>query len=379
MKNLKQKILSVTKIIVLSLMISIFAGQTSAQWVPPTSTPPPEDPFVAVERIDLPLNTGSSPQLKDGALLINANNVAQYFGLTIPYWGMLISTVLAQIDTVTAPQGLLHIFHNTYRRIFIRIEGSGPALVTDSADAKIGIGTLNPNYTVDIPWGNITPNNISIPIVRLGGDEPNGSLQDDEVSLQVNGRVKIMGGGPSLDSGNQYDGNGPSTDFAGPFPGAYLATLNGTGETLWKVPYHARRSLYNHNPSLLQYVSWPEAFSESGVASTASISPDPLNFLQPGFWHVTAFGTIGNACDTCSYTVTVSMRLGANGSLGTVDTPFFIRDHPDGNAEFSITRIVYVPQNTNLNYGKITVSVTDNISGTAEPLINGVSAYWTQY
>ncbi len=360
-------------------MISIFAGQTSAQWVPPTSTPPPEDPFVAVERIDLPLNTGSSPQLKDGALLINANNVAQYFGLTIPYWGMLISTVLAQIDTVTAPQGLLHIFHNTYRRIFIRIEGSGPALVTDSADAKIGIGTLNPNYTVDIPWGNITPNNISIPIVRLGGDEPNGSLQDDEVSLQVNGRVKIMGGGPSLDSGNQYDGNGPSTDFAGPFPGAYLATLNGTGETLWKVPYHARRSLYNHNPSLLQYVSWPEAFSESGVASTASISPDPLNFLQPGFWHVTAFGTIGNACDTCSYTVTVSMRLGANGSLGTVDTPFFIRDHPDGNAEFSITRIVYVPQNTNLNYGKITVSVTDNISGTAEPLINGVSAYWTQY
>ena len=73
------------------------------------------------------------------------------------------------------------------------------------------------------------------------------------------------------------------------------------------------------------------------------------------------------------------MRLGANGSLGTVDTPFFIRDHPDGNAEFSITRIVYVPQNTNLNYGKITVSVTDNISGTAEPLINGVSAYWTQY
>ena len=273
-------------------MISIFAGQTSAQWVPPTSTPPPEDPFVAVERIDLPLNTGSSPQLKDGALLINANNVAQYFGLTIPYWGMLISTVLAQIDTVTAPQGLLHIFHNTYRRIFIRIEGSGPALVTDSADAKIGIGTLNPNYTVDIPWGNITPNNISIPIVRLGGDEPNGSLQDDEVSLQVNGRVKIMGGGPSLDSGNQYDGNGPSTDFAGPFPGAYLATLNGTGETLWKVPYHARRSLYNHNPSLLQYVSWPEAFSESGVASTASISPDPLNFLQPGFWHVTAFGTI---------------------------------------------------------------------------------------
>ena len=348
MKNLKTKILSIAKVTVLLMMVSLVTGQTLAQWAPPTSTPPPEDPLSSVPRITLPLHTGTSPQLKKGPLLINASNAAQYFGLTIPYWGILISPALPPIGTITAPQGLLHI--NNDGRKAIRIEGSGPAFVTDSSTARIGIGTLDPQYTIDIHEDN---QSLESPIVRLGGDEV-----PDEVSLQVNGRVKIMGGNP--------------------FPGAYLAT-DQTGVTVWQVPPSLRISPNNSNSQLLQYVSWPETFSESGIASTASLSPDPLNFLKPGQWHVTVSGTIGNTpCDNCSYTVTTSIRFGANGSLGTVDTPILIRDHPDGNAGFSITRIVNIPPNTNSAYGRMTVSVADDISGagTTEPLINGVSAYW---
>src|SRR3989344_1131689 len=96
-KNLKQKILSVAKITILSLMVGISGGDLLAtHWNNPWTSPPPPSfppPHPQAENIDLPLNVSNSPQIKDGPLLLNSSASNQGFMLTIPYKGILIGNI----------------------------------------------------------------------------------------------------------------------------------------------------------------------------------------------------------------------------------------------------------------------------------------------
>ena len=353
MKNLNQKILSLAKIIILLVMISFSAPDLLAtHWNdPPWSSNnvwytspypwtksyhqfPPPDP--AAKNVSLPLNVSDSPQIKNGPLSINidALNIVgpnQNFALSVPYKGILIgNTNPLNIQSV---RGLLHIFKNAANPLqsAVRIDERGVALVTDSPDARIGIGTLNPEYTIDIPQNNA--------VVRIGGNNfpvPAG------VSLQTLGRIRIMGGNP--------------------YPGAWLSSFNYEGEAVWVEAI----------PSSIFPKPYVDFNSTAGITTTAG-SLNPLTALPRGLWQVTVWGTTGTACVNCSQTTVIRMYWdGVRENPFSEDILFDTRDNPDGTDPFSVTRIIRI-WNTQFN---ISVSDPGNPSPITGPLINGITAIW---
>jgi len=320
--KLKQNLLSTTKILILFLLIIVTASFAEAQWTSPSSLPPGG-------LAELPLNRSTAPQIKKGPLILNSANAAEYFGLSVPFKGVSLGTY-ANINTSYVQPGQFHIYtENATIRPAIRVDGAGPAFVTHSPAARIGIGTLIPVNSIHVPSGAI----------RIGGSPlPSAGT----VGLQVNGRVKFIQGASSASIG------------------ARLTAISSLGGAMWGSTPTERRG-----PSGNQVISGPTATWPNGVVSTPS-----FNNLRPGLWQVTVWGVLGDALEGASYDVTVSM--GSNVNWNTI---FRIRDHPDGSAPFSITRIISVPASNS----SMIFSVSDNATGGGtypDPLINGVTGYW---
>lgn len=74
------KIINTLKVIVFAAVLTIGVQYAAAQttWSPPSATPPNGNTFA-------PLNVGSSGQVKDGGLTLNAASPGATFGLIVPY------------------------------------------------------------------------------------------------------------------------------------------------------------------------------------------------------------------------------------------------------------------------------------------------------
>ncbi len=333
-------------------MISFVTAHTLAQ---PTSSAPVTVAFPG-GNIALPLNTGSTPQIKDGPLLINANNVrtefpyvSSSFGFSIIHGnamgvnngGVLLGNRDPEtISTSSRPQ--FHIYKDpaNLQRPAIRVEGAGPALVTPTQWTMIGIGTdpaLNPEYTIDIPQGN--------PVMRIGGGTvPSG------VSLQTSGTLQIM------DTGNP---------FPIPLVDAYLQSVDADGTGSWTATGRPRIIPDpNMIPSSALHTideSWGQGVNNNNYSTSN---------LEPGYWYITVFGTTGAAYSP-NTTVTIEV---SNNQMPTPDGRSFRIETPThGTAPYSISLVVRVlPGNPGLNF-----SVNDNGGGGGinAPTINGISGY----
>jgi len=320
------------KTVVLSILLSASAGQVmvQAQWTQPSGAPPPSGNVP----IPLNLNDGMFPQIKDGPLMINASNVVSgNFGFRVFFGGIGIGSIIFPTGGGSAGDyaGKLHInnglpnnsYPNPLPRPAIRIDGNGPVLVASSTvPARIGMGTLNPAYNLDIP---------------------NGTARIDTLKV---GRLRIWNDSPQV--------------------GYVLTSLDNQGNASWRPTFNIPGSVANITPRVgvnpVEVIdqNWP-----GGITST----PTYTN-LRPGVWQVIVNGVIGNAGNGGStYAVTISIDGSTPSATG--DKTFNIRNHPDGTAPFSVTSIIRNPAPANLN-----IRASDNSLAISDPVITGVSAYW---
>ena len=154
-----------------------------------------------------------------------------------------------------------------------------------------------------------------------------------------------------------------------PYPDTYLSSLDYEGEAVW-VNTPTQQASYTFHKSLVNFSS------PLGITTTVTGQTNPLNFLQPGLWQVTVWGTTGNTCDSCSKATRIRMFWdgGAGGNFGnpfSEDILFETKDNPDGTDPFSVTRIIRIWH----NQFNISVENTDNTSITP-PYIKGITAVW---
>ena len=343
-KDLKQKIILVAKVSILLLIVGVFAGETSAQF---SSSAPVNTFFV---NMFLPLNTGNSPQIKEGPLLINADNIRTEFpfiqtsfglnivhgsGSSVNNGGILIGD-RASSTIPASDRSQLHIYKNptNLQQPAIRVEGRGPAFVTKYFETEIGIGTLNPEYHIDIPNGN--------PIMRIGG----GPVPS-EVSLQTVGTIQILGGNPHFSPN-----------------GVYLQSQNIDGKGIWTEGLNTQ---IGTNPNITP----PSSFYSIDQSFVNGITSHSIAISERGYWYITVFGTTGEGNSVhAANTVNVSIT----GSPGTLALPvgksFLLRNPPHGTAPYSVTFVVHL-----INPGVLNFAVGDNNGGVYGPNMNGISGY----
>jgi len=335
--KLKQNILSSLKIITLSLMLSVGLGYALAQsiqpqWTQPTGSPP-------AGNMPLPISTHVAPQVKDGPLTINLLNTGGDFGFRVPYSGIGIGSITFPTGALGAGDlpGLLHISNDQQPGSegsfpAIRIDGPGPALVAPSTDAKIGLGTLNPAYNLDIPTGTARIYNL-----RIG-------------HLQMIGLNCVPAAGKIFT--------------------AYTGTLNG-GWGCWADPT-VPSPIFNNAPRLnvlpVEVIdqNWPTGNNVIGFAN-----------LRPGVWYVRVFGVIGQTSSSNPYRVTVTINGGITSSGASADKSFDITNHPDGTAPFSVAGIFDNRAAGSVPTTGLFVNVDDDLAQNhVRPKIMGVTAYW---
>ena len=136
-----------------------------------------------------------------------------------------------------------------------------------------------------------------------------------------------------------------------PAQGDVLTSIDNQGEAEWRSPVMApQQAPNNSNPLAREYI---DARDADGIAN--------LSFpnLRNGLWRVTVYGTTGFGNLNGSQVVTVS--------INNENKSFRLINNPDGNAPFSVSKVIYI------SGSQLNVNVSDSISGA--PLINGVAAY----
>jgi len=342
LKNLKQNLFLSVKILIIFFIVGVFTVDVSAQqWG--TSVPGNNPPYPPAENVKLPLTVGISPETKDGPLFINNLDIAVHFGLRIPYKGILLGAIDPAL--LQGALGLLHI-HNVGTGPAIRVDGPSWTLVAESDQAKIGIGTLSPEYSIDITGTGMTQDTGIII-----GTSPHTAAERNSLYI-FNKRIKIMGGNPS--------------------PGAVLTLINNEGEAVWSAAPIGGYQPYN----LFQYVeeSWEDGVTSTGAAYGNNPQNNPFRNLRPGIWEITIYGTTGIIGTNNPHTVRVIINCPLSSTLGPrID--FDINNNPDGNAPFSVTQIVRLPLTGGSCVGfEAGVVEVGNDTTITPPRINGITA-----
>ena len=241
--------------------------------------------------------------------------------------------------------GFLNIY-NSGSRPAIRVDGPSWTLVTESAQAKIGIGTLNPEYSIDI-----TGTGVGQDTGIIIGTSPYSAAERN--SLYIFGkRIKIMGGNPT--------------------PGAVLTLINYEGEAAWSAAPIGGYQPYN----LFQYVdrNWEDGITSTAGAYGSNPQNNPFRNLQPGIWEITIYGTTGVIGTNNPHTVRVFLNCPITSSL-VEQIDFDITNNPDGNTEFSVTRIISLPLGGGSCQGfEAGALELGNTTTPTPPLINGITA-----